>query len=115
MVPFSCGNSKVEDALGIMENHLSSPFSIKELASRLNISTNGLLAAFNRHAGAGPMEVWWNMRLSHSRWLLLNTNRTVTQVAFECGFSDCAHFRRWFQKTNGVSPKEFRGKRQTVS
>ncbi len=112
---FSCGNSKVEDALGIMENHLSSPFSIKELASRLNISTNGLLAAFNRHAGAGPMEVWRNMRLSHSRWLLLNTNRTVTQVAFECGFSDCAHFSRWFHKSYGTPPKKFRKMQQSLA
>lgn len=111
---FSCGNSKVEEALGIMENHLSSPFSIKELASRLNISTNGLLAAFNRHAGAGPMEVWRNIRLSYSRWLLLNTNRSITQIAFECGFSDGAHFSRWFRKSYGAPPREFRNGRKTL-
>ena len=107
---FSCGNSKVENALSIMERHLSSPLSIKELAAKVNISPNGLLAAFNRHAGMGPMEVWRNIRLSHSRWLLLNTNRTITQIAFECGFSDCAHFSRWFQKKYGSSPKVFRNR-----
>jgi transcriptional regulator GlxA family with amidase domain len=105
---FTCGNSKVENALGIMESHLSAPFSIKELAAKVNISPNGLLAAFNRHAGIGPMEIWRNIRLSHSRWLLLNTNRTITQIAFECGFSDCAHFSRWFQKKFCNSPTAFR-------
>ncbi|WCR15717.1 helix-turn-helix domain-containing protein (plasmid) [Paracoccus seriniphilus] len=105
---FSCGNSKVENALGIMESHLSSPFTIKDLAEQVNITPSGLLAAFNRHAGIGPMEVWRNMRLSHSRWLLLNTNRTITQIAYECGFSDCAHFSRWFQKKYGTSPTRFR-------
>jgi len=109
---FSCGNSKVENALGIMESHLSSPFTIKDLAAQVNISANGLLAAFNRHAGVGPMEVWRNMRLSHSRWLLLNTNRTITQIAYECGFSDCAHFSRWFQKKYGTSPTKFRNVRK---
>ena len=105
---FSCGNSRVENALGIMESHLSSPFTIKDLAERVNISSNGLLAAFNRHAGIGPMEVWRNMRLSHSRWLLLNTNRTITQIAYECGFSDCAHFSRWFQRKYETPPTRFR-------
>lgn len=112
---FSCGNSKVESAIGIMESHLSSPFTIKDLAEQVNISPNGLLAAFNRHAGIGPMEVWRNMRLSHSRWLLLNTNRTITQIAFECGFSDCAHFSRWFQKKYENSPTKFRNIRKESS
>ena len=107
---FFCGNSKVEGALSIMESHLSSPFSIKELAARVNISPNGLLVAFNRYAGMGPMEIWRNMRLFHSRSLLLNTNLTITQVAFESGFSDCAHFSRWFKKKFNVSPSDFRSR-----
>ncbi|MEO9824217.1 MAG: helix-turn-helix domain-containing protein [Paracoccaceae bacterium] len=110
---FSCGNSKVENAVGIMESHLSEPFSIKDLAERVNISANGLLAAFNRHAGVGPTEVWRNIRLAHSRWLLLNTSRTVTQIAFECGFADCAHFSRWFQKRYETSPTDFRKGRKS--
>lgn len=109
---FSCGNSKVENALGVMESHLSSPFTIKDLAERVNITPNGLFAAFNRHAGVGPMEVWRNMRLSHGRWLLLHSNRTITQIAYECGFSDCAHFSRWFHKKYENSPTKFRNMRK---
>lgn len=107
-----CGNSKVENALLIMEQHLATPFSIKELAAKVNISPNGLLAAFNRHAGKGPTEIWRDMRLSHSRWLLLNTSRTITQIAFETGFADSAHFSRWFQKQYGNTPSAFRSKRK---
>ena len=109
---FSCGNSKVENAMGIMESHLASPFSINELAAKVNISANGLLAAYQRHAGESPMQVWRNIRLSHSRWLLLNTNRTVTQISYECGFSDCAHFSRWFQKKFACAPSKFRSERK---
>lgn len=110
----SCGNPKVENALLIMERHLSTPFSIKDLAAKVNISPNGLLAAFNRHAGKGPAEVWRDMRLSHSRWLLLNTTRTITQIAFETGFADSAHFSRWFQRRYGDSPSAFRSKRKAA-
>lgn len=105
---FTCGNPRVEGAMGIMERYLTSPCSIKELAAKVNITPNGLLAAFNRHAGMGPMEVWRNIRLSHSRWLLLNTTRTVTQISYECGFADGAHFSRWFKRRYGLSPSAFR-------
>lgn len=106
----TCGHDKVEKALGIMESYLSMPFPISELASMLNISKSGLQAAFMRHAGVGPQEVWRNIRLSYSRWLLLNTNRAITQIAFECGFSDAAHFSRWFQRKFEHSPSKFRRK-----
>lgn len=105
---FTCGNPRVEGAMEIMERYLTSPFSIRELAAKVNITPNGLLAAFNRHAGVGPMEVWRNIRLSHSRWLLLNTTRTVTQISYECGFADGAHFSRWFKRRYGLSPSAFR-------
>lgn len=110
----TCGHDKVEHALGIMESHLSTPFEISQLAERLGISASGLQAAFIRYAGVGPQEVWRNIRLSYSRWLLLNSNRSITQIAFECGFSDAAHFSRWFKRKFDQSPSAFRRARSNT-
>ena len=54
------------------------------------------------------------MRLEHGHWLLLNSSRTVTQIAHECGFSDGAHFTRWFKKVYGEAPFAFRNRRRQV-
>jgi AraC-like DNA-binding protein len=42
--------------------------------------------------------------------LLLNTPLSVTEIAYELGFSDKSHFGKYFRKTTGESPARFRQK-----
>ena len=109
-----CGNWRVEQSVHVMERNLSRPFGISELADRLGTSLRELNRAFARHAGQSPAAIWREMRLAHGHWLLLNTNRTVTQVAYECGFADTAHFSRWFRRAYGEAPKVFRQQHRAV-
>jgi AraC-like DNA-binding protein len=44
--------------------------------------------------------------------MLLNTHRSVTQIALECGFADSAHFSRWFRREYGEAPLAFRRSRR---
>ncbi|MBW4037039.1 MAG: helix-turn-helix domain-containing protein, partial [Proteobacteria bacterium] len=39
-----------------------------------------------------------------ARWLLETTTRSVTDIALDAGFSDCAHFSRQFKALHGLSP-----------
>ena len=110
----ACGNRRVEMAVELMERHFSSPYTIAKLAQKLDISERELNRAFKQHAGEPPTVVWRKIRLAHGHWLLINTSRTVTQIALECGFADGAHFSRWFKKTHGESPMEFRKRRRDI-
>lgn len=110
-----CGDWRIEKAVDIMEQNLSSPMPVKELAGILGISTRSLSRAFTEYLGESPTSVFRNIRLHHSRWLLLNTNRTMVQIAYECGFSDSAHFCRRFQKTYKISPSSFRKSRRELT
>lgn len=107
-----CGNQWVEQAVGFMEQRISSPCSIASLARKLGTSERELNRAFALCAKEPPQAVWRKMRLAHGHWLLLNTTDTVTQIALECGFSDGSHFSRWFKNTYGETPAEFRGRRR---
>ena len=107
-----CGNRHVERAVTLMERHLSRPLRIEELARRLNTSERELHRAFIRHCGDTPSALGRKMRIAHGHWLLVNTTRTVTQIAFECGFSDTSHFSRWFRSAYGETPSRFREHRR---
>jgi len=109
-----CGNWRVEQAIAIMERQIATPLKIHQLARKLNSSVRELNRAFVQHAGESPTVIWRKIRLSHGHWLLVNTNRTVTRVAFECGFSDSAHFCRWFKRIYTETPIEFRKQRHAV-
>jgi len=108
----SCGNWRVEQAVTLMERNFSNPHSIAALAARLNTSERELNRAFQKYAHSSPSAIYRKMRLSHGQWLLVNTTRTITQIALECGFSDAAHFSRWFRKAYADSPSHFRIRRR---
>ena len=109
-----CGNLHVEQAVDIMERHISTPFKIRELAKKLNISERELNRSFTLHAGEPPTAIWRKMRLSYGHWLLVNTTKAVTRISFECGFSDGAHFCRWFKRVYKESPIQFRNRRHDI-
>jgi transcriptional regulator GlxA family with amidase domain len=104
----SCGNWRVEKALELMERHALAPFSVAELAERIGSSVRGLNRSFAQIAGAPPGAIWRKIRLNHAHWQLLNTHRSVTEIALECGFADLAHFSRWFRDEYGEAPAAFR-------
>jgi transcriptional regulator GlxA family with amidase domain len=107
-----CGDWRVEGAITLMERNLSHPFGISELARRLGTSPRNLTRAFKQVVDERPNALWRKLRLSHGHWLLANTGRSITQIAFECGFSDSAHFCRCFKKLYGESPGAFRASRK---
>lgn len=47
-------------------------------------------------------------RVNHAANLLVNTDMSVSQVAFESGFEDLSHFSRAFKTKMGQTPKEYR-------
>ncbi|MFT5657123.1 MAG: transcriptional regulator GlxA family with amidase domain [Gammaproteobacteria bacterium] len=110
----SCGNRRVEKAVELMELNFSAPYPIAKLARIIGISVRELNRAFIQHAGEPPSAVWRNIRLAHAHWLLINSSRTVTEIAFECGFADSPHFSRWFKKTYDETPNDFRSRRRDI-
>ena len=108
----ACGDWRVERSIELIEQHALSPFTVQELARRIGSSTRELNRAFARITSERPGSIWRKIRLNHAHWMLLNTHRSVTQIALECGFADSAHFSRWFRREYGEAPLAFRRSRR---
>lgn len=106
-----CGNWRVEQAVKIMRQKLREPDTTTRLAEMLGSTVRQLNRVFLQYAKATPQEVWRDMRLQHARWRLLNSKRTITQIAYECGFADSSHFSRWFKTKFGETPRSYREQR----
>ena len=106
-----CGNWRVEQAVKIMRKKIFQPDTTQKLAQMLGSTVRQLNRVFLEHAKASPQEVWRDMRLQHGRWRLMNSNRTITQIAYECGFADSSHFSRWFKVRFGETPRSYRENR----
>lgn len=80
------------------------------LAAELGVPLRTLQAATAR-CGITPLGHIMRRRLERAAELLiLESNRQVIQIAYDCGFSDSSYFARQFQKRFGLSPSHYRQK-----
>ena len=108
-------HERVHSARQIVHAHLFDPdFGPTQLASKLGVSLRGLYLVF-KQCGLSPAGFILSLRLEHCQAALadrLASQRTVTEIAFEYGFSNYSYFSRVFRLRYGASPREFR--RQAV-
>ncbi len=97
-------NDKVRRATLLMEQNLTVPLSISEIAERINLSRRQLDRVFKKELNNPPQVFYRNLRLEFARHLLTHSQRSITSVAMECGFADAAHFSRLFKKAYGQPP-----------
>ena len=102
---------RVRKAVYLMEQSLGSmPISLEEVAKETNTGVRQLERLFKNHVGKSPLSYFREIRLKYAHWLLTNTNRSLTDISYECGFSDSSHFSRSFKKEFGESPNAIRKK-----
>ncbi|MBV1788251.1 GlxA family transcriptional regulator [Marinobacterium sp. D7] len=107
-------NRLLESAIMLMQENLSTPYSIKNLAEQLDTTERQLTRLFSTFLHSAPANYWRKLRLEHSRLLLLNTTKKVTEIAYETGFADASHFSQWYRKRYGETPAEFRKRRTSI-
>ncbi|WP_207460726.1 GlxA family transcriptional regulator [Azospirillum sp. SYSU D00513] len=101
-------DERVRRAALLMEQHLNDPLAIEEIARRLNVSSRQFERLFHASTGMSPAAFYRALRLRYGLWMLKNSSRSVTAIALEAGFADCAHFSRQFRDFYGFSPSDAR-------
>lgn len=77
-------------------------------ARSLHVSPKTLGRVVREHLGSTPTALIRGRVLTHAKWQLLHTLRSVKEIAAEVGFEDELYFSRVFKKAAGVSPSFFR-------
>jgi AraC-like DNA-binding protein len=85
-----------------------SVYAHDQLAHRLETSVRQLERLFNTEVGDTPLSYGRQLRIRTAAWLLTSSDRTVTDIASSCGFSDASHLGREFRKSFGESPIAYR-------
>lgn len=108
MVQHAVVNGNFADWVGMMLREACDGIPTqKELARTLNLCTRTL----DRHLkkeGYSFRELYRQVRHQRAQTLLQESPMTVTQIAYELGYTDAANFSRSFRREAGMSPLEFR-------
>lgn len=105
---------KEESLASVMERIFSEKYneklSLSLTGKNLGYSEDYLIRLFKKTYGITPHQYITELRTNQARHLLISTNRTVSQIAEECGYKDLSAFYRIFSKLHGCSPKEWKNK-----
>jgi AraC-like DNA-binding protein len=94
----------------IHQNYAKPGLSTEDIAQYLEITPRYVQSALASQ-GLTPSEYLKACRLQAARRLLSSTalaDRSITEIAFQCGFTSSAHFSTEFRKRFGKSPRSFR-------
>lgn len=84
--------------------------SVKEIAAQMNIHPNYLSNTIKIETGKSASEWIQERSISDAKAMLLQTSKTISEIAYALGFSDSTNFTKFFKKNSGFTPSEFRNK-----
>jgi AraC-like DNA-binding protein len=97
----------VERAKAIIESQLHTSLNVTELAQALRVDRTTLFHAFRREFECSPIEYLRQQRIDRACRILSNSNRSLSDVARMCGFSNDKYFIKTFRQLKGASPRKY--------
>lgn len=99
----------------LVEIHFKTKHSVAEYADLMNRPAKSLTNLFANHIEKSPLQIIQDRILLESKRILLNSKKSIKEIAFELGFEDIQSFSRFFKNKVSISPKEFRENNSSLS
>lgn len=88
----------------------NSDLSVDTIASRMGLERSQFYRKIKALTNYAPVELMRRLRLQHGRTLLTTTDKTISEIAYETGFSTPAYFTKCYRDAYGETPTEARNK-----
>ena len=103
-------SAPIQSALLYMKLHFRENPTLLEVAKVSHYNAGHFSTVFHREMGVTYSVYLNNLKLAYAKELLLTTDRKVTEICFESGFSSHSNFLRLFKEETGLSPAAYRKK-----
>jgi AraC-like DNA-binding protein len=101
-------SKRIEKVFGYMNQNFDRSITLPEVAKLSNMTDVSFSRFFKTRTGITFIDSLTELRLGHASRMLIDTNESVSEVAYNCGFNNISNFNRIFKKKKGCTPKEFR-------
>lgn len=91
-----------------IQQHLSEPIRVEDIAKTLFMSRPHLSAKFRQEAGETLTDYIWKQKTEEAKRLLRYSDKSFSSIGAYLGFSSSGHFSQVFKKYTGKTPSEYR-------
>lgn len=96
------------NCLQFLEEHLSQPISLKDVATHSSISESYCSNLFNRYLNMNFKDYFTSLKLCHSIQLLMTSHLSINAISEISGFTSHTNFTNQFKNYLQFSPKQYR-------
>lgn len=104
------GEPLLADVFAVIERRHTEPLSLRDVACEVGMTPGHLTTVVRRRTGRTVGDWIIERRMAEARSLLAETDLPVGEVARRIGMSDPGYFSRLFRRTQGTSPRGWRGR-----
>lgn len=100
--------SKIEHIACYIAQHYTQKITVQDIADHVKLNANYAMNLFQKTFGITLVNYITLHRISHAQRLLTTTNISITDIAFQSGFSSISRFNDAFSRACGHSPRDYR-------
>lgn len=97
--------------LNLLDEEMGNPdLSVDWIASKMGLERSQFYRKIKALTNYSPVELIRRLRLKKARTLLTSTDKSISEIGYEVGFSSAAYFTKCYREAYGETPSEARGK-----
>lgn len=101
-----CTNESLKKAISFIRLNYPSDITMTRVAEQAGIGERHLRNLFTRHLNLSPLDYLNQIRINKSIELLRNSEMSIKEISFQCGFKSPQYFSRVFKQQTGITPRE---------
>ena len=105
----------IEKIIAYIGEHYGEELNLDVIAKQFAISRYYLCHAFKRQTGTSVAKFITSRRIYMAKKMLKDSFATITDIGYECGFSDSAYFTKMFRRAEGISPGVYRSRMRKIA
>ena len=98
----------VLSAIEYIDIEYRNEISLESISEKIGVSSQYLSRIFSSEVGCTYKEYLNNKRLEDAKELLVGTDKTISDIAYEVGYNDPNYFMKLFKKSIGITPKSYK-------
>lgn len=102
------GNRALLKVTDYINDRLTQSIKIKDLAEFIGISQFHFSRLFKQSTGISPHQYVMQQRIELAKKLLKKADRSIAEVALDCGFNSQSHLGKYFRAMTGMTPRVYR-------
>lgn len=100
----------INDVRFLIRDNIENELDFKKIAEERNMTYAHFRKMFKKYTGFSPLQYHLHLKINKAKEMLLDTNMSVKEIAFELGFKSIHYFGRLFKQKTNTRPSDLRKK-----